>query len=194
MTRRRLMICMFLFPDHDFSGYYFARFLVDDNDQVHNLPLIIGNQVQDKGVCAKSCGTKCDKPHESFSLQASKLKAASHRVFRAREAAAYHGATFKDSQIPSRRTLARLALALNGNGTREGRAWCWLDENNVGSVGACWQLVSWQGRVGMTAAVRYAREGGCLLVPGLMRLCAVRIPPQQVRARQLRRRQAQGDC
>jgi hypothetical protein len=119
-----------------------------------------------RGKVLQSCGTKCDKPHGSLC----KLETR-HRVFRAREAAAYHGAAFRIWQIPSRRMLARLALAMMG--TARGR-----EELVVG-----WMLVllgvlaidSWQGRAGMTAAVSYAR--GRLLARAwqawLLRLCAV---------------------
>jgi hypothetical protein len=75
------------------------------------------------------------------------------------KAAAYHGAGFRgiaNSAIPSRRTLARLALAIDGYGTRE---------STVLELGVGWMLAllgvlavgSWQGRAGMTAAVSYAR-------------------------------------
>lgn len=105
------------------------------------------------------------------SLFGARPRPTSHRVFRAREAAAYHGAALRIWQIPIRRTLARLALALMG--TADGR-----EELGVGWMLAVLGRVgrfSWQGRAGMTAAVSYAREGSCLVVPACcgysMRCC-----------------------
>lgn len=102
----------------------------------------------------------------------------SHRVFRAREAAAYHGAAFRIWQIPSRRSLARLALA--SMGTARGKA----------ELGVGWMLVllgvlaidSWQGRAGMTAAVSYAR--GSLLARACLAGCCgyALLPPRQGKA------------
>lgn len=169
------MICKF-FPSECGS-----TILVDD---VHDLWLTTTSEIPFKCWLTRgklmirkvlqSCGTKCDKPHESLSANS---RPTSHRVFRAREAAAYHGAAFRIWQIPSRRSLARLALALMG--TADGRA----------ELGVGWMLVllgvlaidSWQGRAGMTAAVSYAR--GSLLARAwqawLLRLCAVTTKARQ---------------
>jgi hypothetical protein len=195
MTCRRLMICMFI-PSM-FETSESTMLLVDD---VHDLwstrtskstlqVLTSYRQASTRRErVLQSCGTKCDKPHES--LSASSRVKTSHRVFRARSAAAYHGAAFRIWQIPSRRSLARLALAMMGTG--DGRA----------ELGVGWMLVllgvlaidSWQGRAGMTAAVSYAR--GRLLARAwqawLLRLCAVTTKAR--RARQQRQGQAQGDC
>ena len=171
MTCRRLMICMFI-PSM-FETSESTMLLVDD---VHDLwstrtskstlqVLTSYRQASTRRErVLQSCGTKCDKPHES--LSASSRVKTSHRVFRARSAAAYHGAAFRIWQIPSRRSLARLALAMMGTG--DGRA----------ELGVGWMLVllgvlaidSWQGRAGMTAAVSYAR--GRLLCSCLASLAA----------------------